>query len=405
MAKKLWDTSPHLALRAGPDFALAALDRSSTPGFTGDKADGQERMADRGELLSELQERLFADGKHGGTRSVLLIIQGLDTAGKGGIVRHVMGMVDPQGVSLASFGVPTKEELAHHYLWRIKKELPEPGKIGVFDRSHYEDVLVARVDNLVEEQVWRKRYAEINRFEQRLVDSGTTIIKVALMCSYEEQARRILERIERPDKRWKHNPGDLDTRAKWDEYQDAYQDVFRYTSTDHAPWYVVPADKKWYARVAITELVTQALIDIDPKWPNPRWQVAVQRRRLLSTVEPELAKHLEETVAEQLKEAKEEHGDYLALKDSVAQLKDVDNGERAPATTNSDQDNGEKDTESSDSSESSSKKSGDSAEHSVTKKSAGSGAKDSKAGSGSKKNTKKQDKKNKKKKSKKKGKK
>lgn len=385
MPKKLWETSPHLALRAGSDFALEGLDRSSTPGFSGDKADGQERMKERGELLDELQERLFADGKHGGTRSVLLVIQGLDTAGKGGIVRHVMGMVDPQGISLASFGVPTKEELAHHYLWRIKKKLPQPGKIGVFDRSHYEDVLVARVDNLVEEDVWRKRYAEINRFEKRIVDSGTTIIKVALMCSKEEQAGRILERIERPDKRWKHNPGDLDTRDKWDAYQEAYQDVFRLTSTDYAPWYVIPADKKWYARIAITELLTQALIDIDPQWPKPRWQVAVQRRRLLATVDPALVDDLEKAVAEQLLEAKEEHGDFLATKEAVAQLAEVDNGDRAPTIEDVAEENGTQDSAADD--------------VAVTAKSAksksGSGAKVKKAGSGSKKKDKKKDKKKK----------
>lgn len=333
VGKRLWNTSPHLALRAGSDFDLSALDRSSTPGFEGKKADGRARMKERGELLSELQERLFAAAKFNSSRSVLLILQGLDTAGKGGIVRHVMGMVDPQGVALANFGVPTEEELSHHYLWRIKKKLPEPGMIGVFDRSHYEDVLVARVDSLVEEDVWRKRYEEINRFEKRIVDSGTTIIKVALMHSKDEQAGRLLERIERPDKRWKLSPSDLDTRAKWDDYQEAYEDVFRLTSTDHAPWYVIPADKKWYARVAVTELVTQALIDIDPQWPKPRWQVDVQRRRLLDTVHPDLVDELVASVQEQLQDARAEHGDFLAEKSEVAKLRERDSGLRAPSVT------------------------------------------------------------------------
>lgn len=338
MSKKLWETAPHLALRAGANFDLAGLDRSSTPGFDGDKDDGKDRMEERAELLNELQERLFAAGKHGAKESVLLVIQGLDTAGKGGIVRHVMGMVDPQGVAMASFGVPTKEELSHHYLWRVRRELPEPGKIGVFDRSHYEDVLVARVDELVEEEVWRKRYDEINRFEKKIVDSGTTIIKVALMCSKEEQAGRILERIERPDKRWKHNPGDLDTRAKWDDYQEAYQDVFRLTSTDYAPWYVVPADKKWYSRVAVTELLTQALIDIDPQWPKPRWHVDVQKRRLFETVDPDIVDELEQAVAEQVADAEDDHGDYLKTKEKVAELATVDDGDRAPTVEESEED-------------------------------------------------------------------
>ncbi|WP_211331433.1 PPK2 family polyphosphate kinase [Flaviflexus salsibiostraticola] len=331
MANQLWETSPHLALRAGSDFDLAALDRSSTPGFTGSKSDGKARLDERADLLSELQERLFAHSRHGGTRSVLLILQGLDTAGKGGIVRHVMGMVDPQGVALASFVAPTEEELANHYLWRIKKKLPQPGKIGVFDRSHYEDVLVVRVEGLVEEEVWRERYDEINAFEKEIVDSGTTIIKIALMHSKEEQAGRLLERIERPDKRWKLSPSDLDTRAKWDDYQEAYQDVFRLTSTEHAPWYVIPGDKKWYARVAVTELLTQALIDIDPQWPKPRWKPEVQRRRLLETVDPALVDDLVEAVEEQLKDAKAEHGDFLAEKARVAELRHRDNGHRAPS--------------------------------------------------------------------------
>lgn len=335
MAKHLWETAPHIALRAGDDFDLSALDRSSTPGFSGKKSDGRDRMADRAEILNELQERLFAAGKYGSDKSVLLIIQGLDTAGKGGIVRHVMGMVDPQGVALASFGIPTEEELSHHYLWRVKKKLPEPGMIGVFDRSHYEDVLVVRVEELVEEEEWRKRYEEINRFEKRIVDSGTTIIKVALMCSKEEQAGRILERIERPDKHWKHNPGDLDTRAKWDDYQQAYEDVFRETSTEHAPWYVIPADKKWYARVAVTEILTQTLIDVDPRWPKPRWHQDVQRRRLLETVDPELVDDLVAAVEEQLADAKDDHDDFLSKKKDVAELAERDNGDRAPSQSSS----------------------------------------------------------------------
>lgn len=306
-----WTESPLTALRADENFDLESFDRSSKPGFDGNKEEGQAFMAERGVLLSELQERLFAHGRSDGTRSVLLVIQGLDTAGKGGIVRHVMGMVDPQGVALASFGVPTKEELDHHFLWRIKKELPVPGKIGVFDRSHYEDVLVQRVENIVEEEVWRKRYDEINRWEKRLVEGGMRIIKVALMCSKDEQAARILERIERPDKKWKHNPGDLDTRAKWDQYQEAYSDVFKYTSTDYAPWYVIPADSKWYARLAVTELLTQTLIDLRLEWPKPRWQADVQRRRLLATVDPEVAAKLMDAVAGEVADAAADHKEFI----------------------------------------------------------------------------------------------
>ena len=213
-AENLWTTDPRDALRAGPDFDLAAFDRNGHPGWDGDKESGEAFLPVRGEDMSELQEKLFAEGRSDGTRSVLLVLQGLDTAGKGGIVRHVMGMVDPQGVSLASFGVPTQEERSHHYLWRIEKQLPPPGRIGVFDRSHYEDVLVVRVDELVPEEEWRGRYDEINAWEKKLVESGTTIIKCALMVSYDEQGDRLMERLERPDKYWKFSPGDIDTRSK-----------------------------------------------------------------------------------------------------------------------------------------------------------------------------------------------
>jgi len=284
-AKDLWTTDPRDALRVGPDFDLASFDRNGQPGWDGDKEDGEAYLPERGEEMSDLQERLFAEGREGGTRSVLLVLQGLDTAGKGGIVRHVMGMVDPQGVALASFGVPTEEERAHHYLWRIEKKLPPAGRIGVFDRSHYEDVLVVRVDELVPEDVWRARYDEINAWEKKLVEGGTTIIKVALMVSYAEQGERLMERLERPDKHWKFNPGDLDTRSKWPAFQEAYSDVFRLTSTDHAPWYVVPADKKWYSRLAITEILTRTLEDLDPQWPVADFDVEEMKKALVATGE------------------------------------------------------------------------------------------------------------------------
>lgn len=284
-AKDLWTTDPRDALRVGPDFDLASFDRNGQPGWDGDKEDGEAYLPERGEEMSDLQERLFAEGREGGTRSVLLVLQGLDTAGKGGIVRHVMGMVDPQGVALASFGVPTEEERAHHYLWRIEKKLPPAGRIGVFDRSHYEDVLVVRVDELVPEDVWRARYDEINAWEKKLVEGGTTIIKVALMVSYAEQGERLMERLERPDKHWKFNPGDLDTRSKWPAFQEAYSDVFRLTSTEDAPWYVVPADKKWYSRLAITEILTRTLEDLDPQWPVADFDVEEMKKALLATGE------------------------------------------------------------------------------------------------------------------------
>ena len=283
MAKNFWKTDPRDALKAGPTFDLSTLDRNGRPGWAGNKSRGEAYVAARGEELSDLQEKLFAEGRSGGERSVLLVLQGLDTAGKGGIVRHVMGMVDPQGVKLASFGVPTAEERAHHYLWRIEKQLPPAGRIGVFDRSHYEDVLVVRVDELVPEAEWQGRYDEINAWEEKLIAGGTTIVKVALMVSYDEQGARLAERLDRPDKYWKFSPSDITTRSKWPAYQQAYADVFARTSTEKAPWYVVPADRKWYARLAVTEILTQTLESLDLGWPAATFDVAEMQAALAKT--------------------------------------------------------------------------------------------------------------------------
>lgn len=272
-------------LKVTEGFDLTALDPGSTPGFTGDKDDAEEYLEDRGEVLSELQERLFAEGRAGGERAVLLVLQGLDTSGKGGIVRHVMGLVDPQGVALRSFGVPTAEERGHHYLWRIRNALPAAGRIGVFDRSHYEDVLVVRVDELVPRTVWERRYDEINAFERELVTDGLTIVKVALVISPDEQAERLRERIERPDKHWKYHPSDLDVRGKWAAYREAYQAVFDRTSTEAAPWYAVPADNKWYARLAVAELLARALEGLDLGWPEKDFDIATELARL-AAVDP-----------------------------------------------------------------------------------------------------------------------
>ena len=279
----LWKTPAHEVLRAGPGFDLSTFDRRSTPGWEGSRKAADARLAARGEQMSQLQERLFANGRTGGTRSVLLVLQGLDTAGKGGIVRHVLGMVDPQGVALRSFGVPTADEAAHNYLWRIRNALPRPGYIGVFDRSHYEDVLVVRVEELVPRAVWEPRYDQINAFEAKVAAAGTVVVKAMLMVSAEEQAARLRERLERPDKHWKYKPGDIDTRQKWPLYQEAYQAVLDRTSTDVAPWYVIPADRKWYARLAVTELLTRALKGLDLSWPVADFDVPTELARLAAS--------------------------------------------------------------------------------------------------------------------------
>ncbi|MFI5781699.1 polyphosphate kinase 2 family protein [Nocardia sp. NPDC051570] len=267
------------ALRAD-GVKVGDLDTSATPGYKGAKADGEKLLDERTQVLSDLQEMLYANGRSGDPRSVLLVLQGMDTAGKGGIVRHVIGSVDPQGVDHAAFGVPTAEEKRHHYLWRIRRKLPRGGQIGVFDRSHYEDVLVVRVHELVPPEVWDKRYDEINKFEAKLVEAGTTIVKVAMFVSLDEQRKRLAQRLERPDKYWKFNPGDIDERAYWPAYQDAYQAVLDRTSTEYAPWHVIPADRKWYSRLAVTELLIDALQGLELTWPKAQFDVEEQKRRL-----------------------------------------------------------------------------------------------------------------------------
>lgn len=267
------------ALRAD-GLRLEDLNTSGTPGFAGDKKAGQRLLTERAAVLSDLQERLYANGRSGDHRSVLLVLQGMDTAGKGGIVRHVIGSVDPQGVDHAAFGVPTPEERQHHYLWRIRNALPRAGQLGVFDRSHYEDVLVVRVHDLVPRSEWEPRYDEINAFEQEVVEQGTTLVKVAMFVSLDEQKRRLRERLVRPDKYWKFNPSDIDERAYWPAYQEAYQAMLDRTSTDYAPWYVLPTDKKWYSRLAVTELLIEALRQLKLEWPPAAFDVAEQQRRL-----------------------------------------------------------------------------------------------------------------------------
>ena len=262
---------------------LARIDPRSTPGFDGGKSEGKQALADGVEELSGLQEKLFAQGRSGGRRSVLLVVQGMDTAGKGGIVRHVVGSVDPQGVDHTAFGVPTEEEREHHFLWRIRRALPRPGRIGVFDRSHYEDVLVPRVNDLVPEKEWSGRHDEINDFERELAEGGTSILKVMLHISPKEQKERLLERLDRPDKYWKYDPGDVEERRRWGDYARAYEDVLSRCSTAAAPWYLVPADRKWYARWAVQQLLLAQLRDLDLSWPTASFDVDAERERLLAT--------------------------------------------------------------------------------------------------------------------------
>ncbi|HEX5426908.1 MAG TPA: polyphosphate kinase 2 family protein [Pedococcus sp.] len=271
------------SLRAGDGFVLAELDPRSTPAFKGDKADGQKALDARADEFGDWQERLYAEAKEGGKRSLLLVVQGMDTSGKGGIMRHVVGHMDPQGVRYTAFKAPTAEERKHPFLWRIRNALPHPGQIGVFDRSQYEDVLIVRVHDLVPKAEWSRRYAQINNFEAKVADSGTTIVKVMLHISSTEQRGRLMERLDRPDKHWKYNPGDVDERELWPVYMEAYQALLDKCSTEVAPWYVVPADRKWYARLAVQNLVLEHLEAMNPQWPSVDFDVDAEKERLAAT--------------------------------------------------------------------------------------------------------------------------
>ena len=261
---------------------LAKVDAAATPQAPGGKTTTKDEQATLAPLLSELQERLFAAGRGDARRSLLLVLQGLDSSGKGGTVEHVVGQVNPQGVHITAFKAPTPEERRHDFLWRIRRRLPEPGQIGVFDRSHYEDVVVVRVHGLVPRSRWSRRYATINRFEERLLTAGTRIVKCYLHISPEESRARQLARLDDPTKHWKFNPRDLDERALWNDYLDAYGDALERCNTEAAPWHVVPADRKWYRNWAIANLLIEELEAMAVEWPPATFDVEEQRRRLLA---------------------------------------------------------------------------------------------------------------------------
>ena len=282
---KVRSTVETLALPRGP-VDLSTYDTNGRPGFAGTKQEGKAALDSLGEELSDLQERLFAEGVNGGQRRVLLVLQGMDTSGKGGVLRHALALVDPQGLQIKSFKVPTRSELRHHFLWRVERELPRPGIIGVFDRSHYEDVLIARVRGLVPRRELTARYRQINAFEKRLIDEGTVLVKCMLHISAEEQKRRLLARLDEPTKLWKFDPGDVDERSRWGDYQEAYELALEKTNTEHAPWLVVPSDRKWYRNLAIANILRETLIRMDPTWPGPDFDVEEQRRRLNDEVAP-----------------------------------------------------------------------------------------------------------------------
>ena len=266
-----------LRLPTGP-VDLTTIDPGGRPAYDGDKAQGEAELAALGPELADLQERLYANKDAG--RNVLLVLQGMDTSGKGGVLEHTVGLVSPAGVKVTSFKAPTDEEKAHDFLWRIEKALPPAGQIGVFDRSHYEDVLIVKVHEWADAAEIERRYGAINDFEKRLVDSGTTIVKCMLHISPDEQKERLVARLEDPTKHWKYNPGDLDERALWPAYRDAYEIALERTNTEVAPWHVIPSDRKWYRNLAIGHLLLDALRGLDLQWPLADFDVATELKRL-----------------------------------------------------------------------------------------------------------------------------
>jgi PPK2 family polyphosphate:nucleotide phosphotransferase len=268
-----------LRLPPGP-VDLRAIDPASTPGFTGDKAAGKQALAELGDELSDLQERLFAEGTTGSRRRVLLVLQGMDTSGKGGVLRHTVGLIDPQGVRITSFKAPSEEERRHHFLWRVKRALPQPGHVGVFDRSHYEDVLIVKVHDLADARTVESRYDQINEFEAELAADGVVVLKCMLHISPAKQHERLAERLANPEKHWKYNPGDLDERRHWADYRAAYETALERTNTEIAPWHVIPSDRKWFRNLAVGELLLGALRGMNPQWPVADFDVDAERDRL-----------------------------------------------------------------------------------------------------------------------------
>jgi len=256
-------------------FRLAEVDPDSTPGLKKPKRAVKDLKKHKAQLF-ELQERLYAEHK----RSLLLVLQGMDTSGKDGTITHVIGNMNPQSVQITPFKQPTPEEKRHGFLWRIRRRLPEVGDVGIFNRSHYEDVLIVRVHDLAPLNVIERRYDLINRFEKQVTNSRTKIVKICLHISYDEQRKRMIERLKDPDKQWKFSEHDIDERAYWDDYQSAYSIAITRCSTEWAPWFVVPANDKDYRNWAISRLLVETLEDMNPKYPHPRLDIPRLLKRL-----------------------------------------------------------------------------------------------------------------------------
>jgi PPK2 family polyphosphate:nucleotide phosphotransferase len=257
-------------------FRMESVDAASTPGLKGGKKRALRDIENGKATLFDLHGRLYAERK----RSLLVVLQGMDTSGKDGTVTHVMRNFNPEGVLITSFKQPTPIEKRHGFLWRIRKRLPDPGFIGIFNRSHYEDVLIARVHNLAPRNVIDRRYGQINAFEKELTRTGTTVVKFCLDISYAEQRKRLIDRLKDPDKNWKFNEHDIDERGFWDDYMSAYGVAITRCSTDVAPWYVIPANDKLYRNWAITKILVETLQEMNPTFPRPKLDIPRLMKRL-----------------------------------------------------------------------------------------------------------------------------
>ena len=263
----VWSLPPAQLLRFHSHTHLVDIDAGSKPGFDGDQEAGERFIADSSSEIANYQRLMYANGIHGDTPRVLIVLQGMDASGKGGIVRHVFSQVDPMGIHYHGFGKPSEEDLAHDYLWRIRRELPSNGWISIFDRSQYEDIVMPRITGSLPEETWRARYGQINDFEAELAGSGCAIIKIFLVSSRQAQRQHFLRRLDDPTRYWKFDPSDLEARDRWDDYMAAWQEVFERTSTSIAPWYLIPADKRWYSRMVVSELLRTTMKNFNQTWP------------------------------------------------------------------------------------------------------------------------------------------
>lgn len=255
--------SQPLTVSAGKKIRLADFDSRYHDGIH-DKESAQTQIRENAATVADLAYRLYAENR----QSLLLILQGMDTSGKDGTIRHVMRGINPQSCQVTPFKQPSHEELDHDFLWRVHRAVPRRGNVGIFNRSHYEDVLVVRVNNLVPESEWKPRFDKINAFEKLLVEGGTTVVKCFLHISNAEQRNRLQARLDNPHKRWKFSKGDLDVRKQWDDYQHAYEDALTRCNTKHAPWHIVPADRKWYRNLTVGRILRETLEQMDPQFPR-----------------------------------------------------------------------------------------------------------------------------------------